>query len=134
MVGIQWSNKQQSGPSSVVYNLHSPVYSMHGGVGLNMIYDNIGFENNVGVKLDYSYRLFLNKNNSDFGIGIGLSLLNKTIDFEQMVLIEEADPLLKFNQKESGLFTDFDFGIYYQQIKKAYLGLSINNIWILQNI
>lgn len=127
-LGLEDPQANAVSPFSVVYNVHAPVYSLKSGIGAVIIYDKLGFEKNLGVKLNYAYRLSFNDEKNKLGIGIGFSLLNKTISFDKLILEEPGDPLLKIDQQESGLFTDLDFGLFYQQGRKLYIGLSGINL------
>lgn len=127
-LGLEDPQSNAVSPFSMVFNAHAPIYSLNSGIGAVIIYDKLGFEKNLGVKLNYAYRLNLNDEKSKLGIGIGFSLLNKTISFDKLLLEEPGDPLLKINQPESGLFTDLDFGLFYQHGRKLYIGLSGMNL------
>jgi hypothetical protein len=56
--------------------------------------------------------MLLNNEKSKLGLGIGVSLLNKTIAFDQINLEDPNDRLLNINVPTSGTTPDFDFGIY----------------------
>lgn len=128
-LGFDDINNNRIAPASFLFNIHAPLYSINSGIGLNVTRDKLGFENNLGVKLDYAYKLTFNNEKSDLNFGLGMSLLNKTIDFDKLQIIQQADPLLRFNQSESGFFTDLDFGVFYQEINRFNFGVSINNIF-----
>lgn len=115
-------------PMSGVLNIHAPIYSINSGVGLNVIYDKLGFEKNIGFKLNYAYKFLVNNEKGRLGIGLGLSLLNKTINFDQLVLEQPGDPLLRTNQSASAMAPDVDFGVYYQNGTTFDLGLSATNL------
>ncbi len=115
-------------PFSVVFNMHAPLYSINSGVGINVVYDKLGFEKNLGIKLNYAYRLLLNNEKGRLGIGLGVSLLNKTIDFNQLIVEQPGDPLLSVNQSESAMSPNFDLGVYYQYGSTFDIGLSGTNL------
>jgi len=127
-LGLKDEKGNNVSPLSGVFNMHAPIFSIHSGLGINVIYDKLGFEQNLGIKLNYAYRIpFKNEENS-LGIGFAVSLLSKSIDFSQLILEQPGDPLLKSKQKESGIIPDVDFGIQYQQRKKIYVGFSGTNL------
>ena len=115
-------------PFSVVFNTHAPLYSINSGVGINVVYDKLGFEKNVGVKLNYAYKFLLNNEKGKLGIGLGVSLLNKTIDFNQLIVEQPGDPLLNINQSESAMAPNVDLGLYYQYESTFDIGLSGTNL------
>jgi len=128
-MGLADVNGNKVSPISGVFNIHAPIYAISSGLGLNVVYDKTGFEQTLGVKLNYAYRFVFKDESKSLGIGIGVSLTNKSIEFNKMIIEQPADPLLKINQKESGIIIpDFDFGILYQQINKIYAGISSTNL------
>lgn len=115
-------------PRSIVFNISSPLYSINSGVGLNIIYDEAAFETNTGFKLNYVYRIPLQNEKNHLGLGIGLSVLNKVIRFDQLITEQQGDPLLKLNDRESGIIPDLDFGIIYQNAEKFNIAVSAVNL------
>ena len=95
---------------------------------MNVFYDKIGFEQNLGVKFNYAYHVPFKDDNNLLSIGIGVSVLSKTIDFSRLTPEQPNDPLFKSAKKESGIIPDLDFGIQYQLYKKVYAGISAVNL------
>jgi type IX secretion system PorP/SprF family membrane protein len=126
-IGLKDSLGNNVSPRTFLFNLQSPVYSIHSGVGLNIISDKLGYEQNFGVKINYAYRFTLGDNHR-FGAGLALSFLTKTIDFSELTVEDPGDPLLKYKDKESATFFDVDLGIHYRFGDKAYAGLSATNL------
>jgi len=128
-LGLADVNGNKVSPISGVFNINAPIYAISSGLGLNVVYDKAGFEQTLGVKINYAYRFVFKDESKSLGIGIGVSLTNKSIEFNKLIVEQPADPLLKINQKESGIIIpDFDFGILYQQINKIYAGISSTNL------
>ena len=115
-------------PQSMVFNIHAPIFALHSGIGINVIYDKVGFQTSLGAKLNYNYRLNFRDENKSLAIGIAGSFLSKSIDFSQLTLEQPGDPLLKSTKVETGVIPGIDFGIQYQQLKKFYVGLSLTNL------
>ena len=111
-LGLADANGNKISPRSGVFNFNAPIYAINSGLGLNVIYDKTGFEQTLGVKLNYAYRIRFNEQNS-LGIGLAFSLSGKSIDFSQLILEQPGDPLLKTRKKESGIIPDIDFGVQY---------------------
>jgi type IX secretion system PorP/SprF family membrane protein len=130
-VGFSDAENNYVSPLTGVINFNAPVYSMNSGFGVNVVYDQAGFEQNVMAKLNYAYRIPFKNERKSLGIGIGVSILNKAVDFTRIILEQPGDPLLIINQKERGSFTDVDFGIHYQDINKFYIGVSGTNLLAL---
>jgi len=130
-MGFSDAENNYVSPLTGVINFNAPVYSMNSGFGVNVVYDQAGFEQNILAKLNYAYRIPFKNERRSLSIGIGVSMLNKTVDFTRIILEQPDDPLLIINQKESGSFTDVDFGIHYQDINKFYIGVSGTNLLAL---
>jgi len=115
-------------PFSVMYSIHSPLYSINSGIGLNVLYDKLGYEENEEIRLNYSYKFTFNDEKSVISIGTSVSLFNKTIDFERLILNQPADPVLKVSQSDNGIVSDLSLGILYKQDNLLRVGLSVYNI------
>jgi type IX secretion system PorP/SprF family membrane protein len=61
-------------PVSTVFNLSGYLRKISSGIGLSVLSDNIGFQKNVGLHLNYSYQLELA--DGLLGIGLGMGFLN----------------------------------------------------------
>lgn len=103
-----------------------PLRFLHGGIGLSVMQDKIGFENDVNIGLTYSYHLDLGS--SVLGIGVAGSLLNRAVDFSQLHPGSEGDPLLQGLGNESDMLFDFNVGVYWQIPESLYLGFSVVNV------
>ena len=103
-----------------------PITLLHGGIGLNVMQDQIGQFKDMDVKLEYAYH-------HTFGAGIislggQLGFLNKKLDFSKFTPIDDSDPLLQSKDKQSSFSLDFGFGAFYQVKDKYYLGLSSSQL------
>ena len=126
-MGLKDSTGNNISPRTFIFNAQSPIYAISSGVGINVISDKLGQEQNLAVKINYAYRFTLGDNHR-FGAGLALSFLNKTIDFGELTVEDPGDPLLKYNDKQSATFFDLDLGIHYRFADKVYAGLSATNL------
>lgn len=114
-------------PETFFLSVDMPVKFLHGGVGLSLMQDKIGFEENTSVTLNYAYHIDLGL--SDLGMGLGLNILNRTVDFTRFNPIDAGDPVLEgLAADASDMFLDVNFGIFWQIPGEAYLGFSATNI------
>ena len=127
-LGLTDMNGNKISPLSGVFSINAPIPVISSGVGLNVVFDKTGFEQTIGVKLNYAYRIPFKDEEKSLGIGLGLSLSRKSIDFGQLILQQPGDPLLQTQQKERAIIPDVDFGIQYQQLDKIYVGISGLNL------
>ncbi len=110
-------------PQTMLFSLHSNVNPIHGGLGLVVYKDKLGYEDNIGVKFGYAFRKPLKGGN--LGIGIMAGFLNKKIDFTQFNPIDPGDLLLTGGTNaESDMVFDLSFGAYYKLPGVFYAGIS----------
>ena len=118
-------------PVTTVFNADASFHLIGSsdGIGLSVINDVIGFEKNVSVGLNYSWRTQLG--NGKLGSGISLGLMNKNLNFDMTGmdgsdLINQSDPALP-KGKVSGVLADVGIGLYYQH-KDYELGISARHL------
>ncbi len=72
----QWVG-MDGAPETLVFSVDAAVnaFGAPGGLGLNIISDDLGFEKNIAVNFGYAYRA--NLSFGELGIGISMGLLNK---------------------------------------------------------
>ncbi len=113
-------------PQTMLFSLHSDVRALHGGLGLVVYKDKLGYEDNIGVKFGYSFHQPLQ--GGYLGLGIMGGFLNKKIDFSQFNPIDAGDPLLQGAGVESDMVFDLSFGAYYYKPGLFYAGLSSSQL------
>lgn len=113
-------------PQTMLFSLHSNVDPIHGGLGLVIYKDKLGYEDNIGVKFGYSFIQPLN--GGYLGLGIMAGFLNKKIDFSQFNPIDAGDPLLNGSATESDMVFDLSFGAYYEKPGQYYAGISSSQL------
>jgi type IX secretion system PorP/SprF family membrane protein len=116
----------KTNPETFVVSVDAPVRVLHGGVGVSIYSDKLGFENNLGFKLGYAYHVGIV--NGTLGIGLQVGFLNKKIDFSKFNPIDANDPILAAQDKKSTFMTDISFGLFYNIPGKAYVGLSASQL------
>ncbi len=114
-------------PQTMLFSINAPVKVLRGGVGVSIMKDKLGFENNIGLKLGYSYHLW-GIGPGVLGIGVQVGFLNKAIDFSKFRPIDVNDPLLNSSKIEKDMLSDMMFGLYYNIPDKFYAGLSSTQI------
>lgn len=124
-VGFKDADGNKGAPQTYLFSLDGAVNPLHGGLGMTIFQDQLGFEKNLGVKLAYAYRLSAGP--GQLGIGAQVGFLNKSIDFTKFKPIDITDPKLQ-GQKETNMATDFAFGLFYKIENKLYFGLSASQL------
>jgi type IX secretion system PorP/SprF family membrane protein len=121
-VGFKDADGNKGAPVTYLLSGDAPIRFLHGGIGATIISDKLGFENNTGVKVAYSFHLPIAV--GTLGLGLQVGFLNKTIDFTKFKPIDVSDPLLVGQPKQSTMVTDIAFGAFYNIPGKAYAGIS----------
>jgi type IX secretion system PorP/SprF family membrane protein len=119
-------NSTSVAPETYYISVHSPVKVLRGGLGATIIQDQIGGPfKDIYLNLMYAYQTTLGT--GDLGIGVQLSLLNKTIDFSNFNPPDgtAGDPILNGKGEESDMFFDAGIGFYYSVPDNYYLGFSV---------
>ena len=116
-------NTTSVAPETYLVSVHSPVKALRGGLGATIVQDQIGYFNDIYLNLNYAYQTTLGA--GDLGIGIQLSLLNKSIDFGKLNPIDSNDPILRDKGDESDIYFDVGFGLYYRIPDSYYAGVSV---------
>lgn len=127
-LGFKDENGNNVSPQTFLLNIDAPVKFLHGGLGLSVYKDKLGFEDNIGVKLGYAFRFNLGPGN--LGVGLQLSLLNKFQDFSKLIFNENGnyEPLALNKDKQTLFLTDIVAGVYYDIPEKLYAGISATQL------
>ena len=116
------THSDNTSPQQLLFNFESYLKKLHGGLGVSIIRDKIGYYNNVGVKIGYSYKLRIPT--GSLGIGLQVGFLNQKLDATKMRPLQGGDPILTgFESQESWLDMDVNFGLYYKG-EHWYAGIS----------
>lgn len=117
--------KDKTAPQDFYFSLESYLKKLHGSLGVTFVNDIIGFYNNIGVKLGYSYKLRIA--NGHLGIGAQISLYNQTLkSSDSWRPIQTGDPLLD-QLGESTMDLDFSLGLQYKS-DLWYAGVSVTQL------
>jgi len=120
-------------PVSNVFSIDTP-FGFAGkqhGVGLTIMSDKLGMENNTTIRLSYSYKYKLSIGSLNFGVNLGLQ--NNSLkgmwsipDGDGFSSVD-SDDLLGANADGSKMVFDLGGGLFYQT-KSMYLGASVSHI------
>ena len=124
--GFLDENGNSLAPTTLLISGDMPISALAGGVSLSVLNDQLGYEKNTNVGLGYSYHLDLG--GSSLGIGLSLSLLNRTVDFSKLVPGQVGDPLLNQLGEESAMLFDISAGLFWQIPESLYIGVSGINL------
>ena len=127
----QWAgfvdgNDNDIAPTTLLVTGDMPIRLLGGGISFSVLNDQLGFEKNTNVGLGYSYHVDMG--GSVMGVGVSLSLLNRTVDFSQLVPGQPGDPLLNQLHEETGMLFDVSAGLFWQIPESFYIGVSGINL------
>lgn len=115
-------------PKTITFSVHSPLKDKNMGVGLEVNNDKIGPINNTWVYGTYAYRFKINKiSKGRIGLGLKAGMFNSSYDWNKIVFKDVDDGLTGTNQTNKTVPV-FDFGIYYHNTNKHFLGATIKNL------
>lgn len=112
-------------PETFLITGDMPMRWLRGGVGLAIVQDQLGFENNVGVQLGYSYHADIGP--ATLGIGTALNFLNRSVDFSKFKPNNEGDPVLASGEQSDMLF-DLNLGLFWMVPDVYYIGVSATSL------
>lgn len=129
----QWDGFK-GGPKTLVFSAEAAInaFGSPGGIGLNIISDELGFEKNTQINVNYAYSKTLGI--GKLGIGLSAGLFNKSINGEWEVPEDNlgiytqpsSDPAIPQGDV-SQMALDAGFGLYLSS-NQYFLGVSVTHI------
>jgi type IX secretion system PorP/SprF family membrane protein len=124
-------------PNTIVFSGDMALNNINSGVGLNILQDRSGYNKNLYLNGNYSYRLKIG-DDGDLGIGLGLGLLQNAISGEWVTPDQLSNPNASHNddglipQQESHIKFDANLGAFYHttfdKYNEMYAGVSITHL------
>lgn len=112
-------------PNTFLVSADMPIKVLRGGVGISVMNDRIGLENNVMFNLGYSYHLDLGP--GTMGLGLALNLNNRKVDFANAHPLNENDPVIPASE-QSDMLVDFNIGVFYMVPETFYVAFSTTSL------
>lgn len=114
-------------PTTFLLTGDMPIRALGGGISFSVMNDKLGFENNINVGLGYSYHIDMG--GSTLGIGASATLINRSLDFSQLVFGTTGDPLdMNASDNRSAMMFDVSAGLFWQIPESFYIGISGINL------
>lgn len=121
-LGFKDEEGNKVAPETFVVSADAPIKLLHGGVGVSILQDKYGFFKDMTLKLGYSYHMNLGVNK--LGFGINGSFLNKSMEIDKIIIVDENDPVISGLSSTDGvIFTDLSAGVFLTN-PKYYVSLS----------
>jgi len=102
------------------FSIDAELPFLYGGVGLNVVKDNIAHFSNLGLQASYAYRTELGV--GQIGMGMSVGMYQSGVDGSKFKAAELVDAAIPANSV-SGSKLDIGAGVYYNT-QDAYIGLS----------
>ncbi|MEO1054041.1 MAG: type IX secretion system membrane protein PorP/SprF [Bacteroidota bacterium] len=113
-------------PTTYVLSASRPVPQLKGGVGFHVVSDQLGPQRNLEIQLSYAYHLKINEG-TKLSLGVRTGLVSQSIDYDQLRPLQEGDPLLGLQGRESQFRPDMAIGAFLKS-DRYYAGVSFNHI------
>ncbi len=111
----------EGAPTSALLTYEKSLVRMNSGIGAILVYDKIGFEQNLFFKINYAYHFTL-PNGAKLGLGLDAGIISKTLSGNFIAGIA-SDPDLAGLSGKNSLNVDLGFGAFYSD-KNLYFGVS----------
>ena len=138
MLSASLVNRQQwmgfeGNPKTTMAGVHMPVkpFGLQSGAGISFMDDQLGFEKNMAINLNYALRLDVGS--GKLGIGLSGGLLSKAIDGKWSIpdsdihLPATQDPAIP-DQAEASMVFDMALGLFYNT-EDFYAGISATHLF-----
>ncbi len=129
----QWSGAEGA-PVTLVFSADAPVkaFGAPGGIGINVISDQLGYYDNTWINLNYSYKLYTTF--GTLGLGISPGIYNFSINPEEWITTDSDGTISDGSgdgaipqSESSAMAIDVGLGAYLYT-NKYYAGVSVTHI------
>lgn len=124
--GFKDNDGNDIAPTTYLITGDMPIRALHGGISFSLLKDHLGFEDDMGLSIGYSFHLDMG--GSTLGIGLAANLCNRTVDFSHLTPTEENDPILQSLGEQSDMLFDLNVGLFWQIPESLYIGVSALNV------
>ena len=110
----------EGGPSTQNFSIDGEIPLLNGGVGLNIVKDNIAQFSNLGLQASYAYRTEIGV--GQIGMGMSVGMFQSGLDGGSLDEAEDGDPAIPDGDVK-GSKLDLGAGVYFNT-QDLYIGLS----------
>jgi type IX secretion system PorP/SprF family membrane protein len=97
------------------------------GMGAVLMYDKIGFENNISLKLNGSRHFNVGTNGGKLGVGLDVGMLQRSMSGITKA-VNQLDPSINLSNNPNDMGLDLGFGLFYYKPKGLYFGVSAQKL------
>jgi type IX secretion system PorP/SprF family membrane protein len=121
-----YETNKNAAPEDYLVTVDSPIRFLHGGFGGAIIQDKATYNwGDISLILAYSYHAELAF--GTLGIGLGIDLINRSIDGSMYKPVTDGDPTI-LTSSQGDMRFDANAGLYFKSADRYYVGFSINNL------
>jgi type IX secretion system PorP/SprF family membrane protein len=113
-------------PKTYLLSVDAPVKVLHGGVGLNVMQDQVGFFTSSMVNIGYAFRKPLGP--GVLGIGANFGFINNSLNGNWRAIDGHQMDASIPNDRVSDFMLDASFGLYYNIGEQLYFGISSTHL------
>ncbi len=117
---IGFGNDGEAGASTQNFSIDAELPFLYGGVGLNIVTDQIGEYSNLGMQASYAYRTKLGV--GQIGMGMSFGLFQSGLNGRSLQPATSGDPFIPTGDVK-GSSLDLGAGVYYNT-QDVYIGIS----------
>lgn len=122
-------------PTDYLFSFDSPVKPLHGGLGITLFADKIGYNSTINGAIDYAFRIYWGPGNLSAGFEGNFSNMTRDkglLGYDDLpgnledIPTSSSDPAIN-NEEKSDFLIDGSLGVYYQVPGSYYFGVSLKN-------
>ncbi len=110
-------------PNTNYISIDAPISFLRGGIGGNILQDNLGEYKNIFLDFGYAFRTSLF--GGELGVGPKVSLFSRSINLSNLNFAEQQSML---SGEQSDMIFDLGAGAYWEVPGQMYVGLSVDRI------
>ena len=125
-------------PTAYMFSFDSPVKFLHGGLGVSVYQEELGYHTNLSAALDYAFRIYWGAGTlaagfegSLYSIKFNTKALVGSDDLPGLVdqtVAASQDPVISGATGDKDMMFDASVGLYYQVPGAYYFGFSVKDI------
>lgn len=115
-------DKYKTSPEEIMLTVHGKVKPLHGGLGLTVYRDKYGHQQDITVKLAYSFRV--NLFGGVLGVGPSIDMLSRKMTKDHWIAGQSGDQVLIAAMGETDMLMSASLGAYFEMQNKWYAGVS----------
>ncbi|MGD9977247.1 MAG: type IX secretion system membrane protein PorP/SprF [Bacteroidales bacterium] len=125
---LQFSGFGDGAPQSTAVSINAPIspFGFKSGVGLSILSDKYGFDDDLGISISYAARFKFKAVDGTLGVGVNGGVINNSID-PAWIFPDGTTDVAVPPKKENSVNFDLGLGLYYNT-DYMFFGLSVTHL------